>query len=333
MHNVEFKDYYQVLGVARDATADEIKRAYRRLARRHHPDVSPQPDAAARMSELNEANAVLSDPERRAAYDALARGRRDGERFTPPPGWDAGFEFSVGSGAGQPGAPAFGGFEGARYSDFFDHLFGRAAHPAGGGPAAGGRGHDHHARMLLDLEDAWCGATREITLRAPQLDAAGRVLLKERTLSVNIPAGVRPGQMIRLAGQGGVGNHGAAPGDLLLEVALRPHPRYRVQGSSLVADLPLAPWEAALGAVVPLTLPDGATLKLRVPAGAQAGRVLTVPGRGWPGRPPGDLELHLQVLLPSALDPRARALYEQMARELGDFDARRVAAAEAERSA
>ncbi|MBX3637901.1 MAG: DnaJ domain-containing protein [Rubrivivax sp.] len=335
---MEFKDYYQALGVARDATAEDIKKAYRRLARKYHPDVSKEADAAARMSEVNEAYAVLSDAERRAAYDELGRGRRGGERFTPPPGWDAGFEFS---GRGFDGGE---GFEHEGYSDFFAELFGRmggagrrgpggrtqrAAHAHG--PGGGQRGEDHHARILLDLEDAWRGATRELTLRTPQLDPAGHVALQERTLSVRIPAGVRPGQMIRLAGQGGAGAGGAPAGDLFLEVAFSPHPHWRVDGGTLIGELPVAPWEAALGGVVPVTLPDGSALKVRVPAGAQSGRVLTVRGKGLPGREPGDLELHLKVVLPSAYDPRAKALYEQMARELGDFDARKVAAAAAER--
>ena len=329
---MEFKDYYQVLGVPRDATAEQIKKAFRQLARKYHPDVSKEPDAAARMSEVNEAHAVLSDPERRAAYDAVGQGRRQGEAFTPPPDWDAGFEFS-GRGFGD-------GADAGDFSDFFAELFGRAgSRPSGRarprGFAAGEdlhrRGEDHHAKILLDLEDAWRGATRQIALRLPQLGPDGRVRVGERTLEVRIPAGVRPGQMIRLAGQGGPG-HGSAPaGDLFLAVHFHPHPRFRLDGGTLVAELPVAPWEAALGAVVPVRLPDGSTLKVRVPADAQGGRILRVPGKGLPGATPGDLELVVRVLLPSAWDPRARKLYEQMAAELTDFDARQVAAAEAER--
>ncbi len=327
---VEFKDYYQVLGVARDASADQIKKAYRGLARKYHPDVSKEPDAAARMSEVNEAHTVLSDPEKRAAYDAVGQGRRQGEAFTPPPGWDAGFEFS-----GR-------GFDagGQDFSDFFSELFGqgaRGARPRGRGHGAARehgtlRGEDHHARVLLELEDAWRGATRQIDLRVPQLQPDGRARLVERTLEVRIPAGVKPGQMIRLAGQGGPGLGGAPAGDLFLEVQLRPHPRWRFDGRTLVAELPVAPWEAALGAVLALPLPDGSTMKVRVPADAQGGRILRVPGKGWPGTPRGDLELIVRVVLPSAWDPRARALYERMAAELTDFDARRVAAAERERT-
>lgn len=334
---MEFKDYYAVLGVPRDATADQIKKAWRQLARKYHPDVSKEPDAAARMSEVNEANAVLSDPEKRAAYDALARGHRAGERFTPPPDWDAGFEFSgrgVDDGAGD-------------FSDFFAELFGRMGRGATGrgaaggfggyggaapGRAAAGRGQDHHAKILLDLEDAFRGATRQLQLRSPRLAADGHVVLDERTLDVRIPAGVRAGQLIRLAGQGGPGHGGAPAGDLFLEVHFRPHARFRIDGAALVADLPVAPWEAALGAVVPVALPDGSSLKVRVPAGAQSGRTLSVRGKGLPGAgaggAAGDLELVLQVVLPSAHDPRARRHYEAMASELADFDARAQAAAD-----
>jgi curved DNA-binding protein len=330
---VEFKDYYSVLGVPRDATADQIKKAFRQLARKYHPDVSKEVDAAARMSEINEANAVLSDPERRAAYDAVGQGRRPGEAFTPPPGWDAGFEFS---GAGAEG------MESGEFSDFFAELFGRMGAGAqrqarhgtrhdGAGGAFRQRGEDHHARIVLDLADAWRGAMHQVTLRSPSFDAQGHLTLKQRTLDVRIPPGVRPGQLIRLAGQGAPGIGGAAAGDLLLEVVLREHAHWHVDGNTLVGELPVAPWEAALGAVVPVQLPDGSTLKVRVPAGAQGGRSLTVRGKGWPGATPGDLELVIRIVLPSAFDPRARQLYEQMAQALPDFDARKVAAAEAAR--
>lgn len=324
---MQFKDYYQVLGVARDASAEDIKKAYRRLARKYHPDVSKEPDAAARMSEINEANAVLSDPEKRAAYDAVGQGRHAGEAFTPPPNWDEGFEFSGGSGEGM--------YTG-EYSDFFEELFGRMGRERNrqtrssrGRSGFSARGEDHHAKIVLELEDAWRGSQRLVTLKVPEIDAQGHVHLRERTLEVKIPPGVKAGQFIRLAGQGGPGMGGAPAGDLLLEVHFRPHPRYRVDGADLITELPLAPWEAALGAVVPVTLPDGSTLKVRVPAGTQSGQSLTVRGKGLPARTPGDLELQLRVVLPSADDPRARALYERMASELSAFDARKMAAGEA----
>ncbi len=323
---MQFKDYYQVLDLTRDASVDDIKKAYRKLARKYHPDVSKEPDASARMSEINEANAVLSDAERRAAYDALGQGRQAGERFTPPPDWDAGFEFR-GNGAE--------GMDAGEYSDFFAELFGRmgrgSRHAARGAHGFEARGEDHRAKVLLDLEDAWKGARRQITLRSPQLDPQGRLQLVERTLEVSIPPGVRAGQLIRLAGQGGAGAGQAPAGDLLLEVHFRPHPRFRVEGADLITELPLAPWEAALGAAVPVPLPDGSTLQVRVPGGAQSGQRITLRGRGLPARTPGDLDLTVRVVLPSAYDPRAKKIYEQMAAELNDFDARKVAAAEDER--
>jgi curved DNA-binding protein len=310
---LQFKDYYQTLGVAREATADEIKKAYRKLARKYHPDLSKESGAEARMKDINEAYAVLSDTEKRAAYDKVGRGYQPGEEFRPPPEWDADFEFS---------GPGVGDAEAADFSDFFAELFGRM-----GGRAREGsrrhdaRGEDHHAKIVLDIEDAWRGATRQLGLRVPRLDAAGRVVLDTRTLDVQIPRGVREGQLIRLAGQGSPGPGDAPPGDLLLEVHFRPHARFQVHGRDLLVDLPVAPWEAALGSVVPVGLPDGSTLKVRIPAGAQSGRELVVRGRGIPGKPPGDLELTLRVVLPAADTAKAKELYETMARELR-FDPR-----------
>jgi curved DNA-binding protein len=295
---VEFKDYYQTLGVAREASADDIRKAFRRLARKYHPDVSKEPDAEARMKEVNEAYAVLSDPEKRAAYDQLGRGYRPGEEFRPPPDWDAGFEFSHHD------------FPGGDFSDFFSELFGRMG--------ARAHGRDHYAKVLLDVEDAFLGATRQIALRVPKADAHGRVALETRTLDVKIPPGVRDGQLIRLAGQGAAG--AGKPGDLLLEVHFKPHPRYRIDGRDLHVDLPVAPWEAALGAVLRVEVPGGA-LNVRIPALAQSGRVLRVRGKGVPGQPPGDLLLGIRVVVPPADTPQARELYERMARDLA-FDPR-----------
>ena len=316
---MKFKDYYQVLGVARDATTEDIKKAYRKLARKYHPDVSKEPDAAKRMSEINEANTVLADPEKRAAYDQVGRGYQPGQDFRPPPNWDAGFEFS-GDGARSRG-------ESADFSDFFSEIFGRMGGGAGGGARGqrGGRefkarGQDHHAKVLLDIADAFNGATRQISLRVPKEDAQGRVRLQTRTLDVRIPKGVHAGQMIRLAGQGGPGMGGATAGDLMLEVAFNPSERYRVDGRDLHMTLPIAPWEAALGATVPVQTPD-ARLEVRIPPGAQSGREMRVRGKGIPSATPGDLYLQLQVVLPSAETPRAREIYETMARELA-FDPR-----------
>ncbi len=320
---MEFKDYYQTLGVARDATAEDIRKAFRKLARKYHPDVSREADAEQRMQEVNEANAVLSDPEKRAAYDQLGRNYRPGQEFRPPPDWDAGFEFS-----GQGFSPR----EAAGFSDFFAQMFGRMGTAGAAGFRAGGmegagahggfrmRGEDHHAKVLLDLEVAFHGATQQIGLRAPEVDAQGHVTLKNRTLNVKIPQGVRAGQVIRLAGQGSPGMGGGPPGDLMLEIQFKPHARFTPDGRDLHLKLPVAPWEAALGAVIGVDLPAGA-VKLRIPEGTQSGRQLRVRGKGIPGEPPGDLLLDIQVVLPPADTAPARALYERMAQELA-FDPR-----------
>ena len=224
---VEFKDYYETLGVARDAPADAIKKAYRKLARKYHPDVSKEPDAGTRMAAINEAHTVLSDPEKRAAYDQLGR-HAPGQDFRPPPGWDEGMEFTE----------RRGGPESAEFSEFFSEIFGRMgregvhARARAADGSATYPGNDHHARILLDLEDSFAGATRQVTLRAPRLDPKGYVVLEERTLSVGIPAGIREGQVIRLAGQGEPGIGNGKPGDLLLEVQFRPHARERGGGEA-----------------------------------------------------------------------------------------------------
>lgn len=307
---MQFKDYYAVLGVARDAPADEIRKAFRKLARKYHPDVSKVADAEARMKEVNEAYAVLSDPEKRTAYDRLGQGYRPGQEFRPPPDWNAGFEFS---------GHGFSADETAGFSDFFEQIFGRAGFAGGAGfhrQARGfGSGQDQHARVLLDIEDAFSGANRQLSLQIPQLDAQGRLSRVTRTLNVRIPKGVKEGQLIRLAGQGAPGAGGDRAGDLLLEVQFRPHPRFRAVGRDLHLTLPVAPWEAALGAVIPVELPGGA-VKVRLPHGTQGGMTVRVRGRGIPGEPPGDLLLEVKVVLPPAETPRAREFYARMASEL-----------------
>lgn len=326
---MEFKDYYQILGVAKTATADEIKKAYRKLARKYHPDVSKEADASARMSEVNEANAVLSDPEKRAAYDALgSRAPHGGGEFRPPPNWDAGFEFS---GAGD----AAGGGAG-EFSDFFEQLFGRAARAqrgqraaAGGGAGLGGggpeRGEDHHAKIELDVRDAYHGSERTIGLRSAHLDAQGRVVHDERSLQVKIPKGVREGQLIRLVGQGSPGSGGAPAGNLFLEVHFAPDARWRVEGADVYQPLALAPWEAALGASVEVQTPAG-TVEVTVPAHSRAGRKLRLKGRGIPCATPGDLYLELTVVQPPADSDSARAAYAALATAFPHFNPRRAPA-------
>jgi len=306
---MKFKDYYALLGVSRGAKADEIKRAYRRLARKYHPDVSKEPEAEERFKEVQEAYEVLKDPEKRAAYDQLGRDYRPGQEFRPPPDWGSGFEFSGPGGA-------------AGFSDFFEQLFG-AASPLGARSAGRSfrqRGEDHHAQIDLTLEQAHEGGSHPIELQSPRAGPDGRVELQSRRLKVKLPRGVADGQVIRLAGQGSPGAGGGGRGDLYLKVVLRRHPLFTVEGRDVTLTLPVAPWEAALGATV--TVPTlGGAVELRVPPGSRAGQKLRLKGRGLGGSPAGDQYVMLQVVLPPADSDRARAFYEKMEREL-PFDPR-----------
>ncbi len=308
---MEFKDYYKILGVESSASEDEIRRAYRKLARKYHPDVSKEADAEARMRDVNEAYDVLRDQEKRTAYDNLAKGVSPDGGFQPPPGWDQGFEFHHGPGDQEDG----------RFSDFFSSLFGgqqrRRAHTEN----FRARGEDQHAAIEVDIDDALHGATREISLRSMQPDEHGQPQLRSRTLSVKIPAGVREGQFIRLAGQGLPGYGGGEPGDLFLEIRFKPHGRYRAEGRDLYMELPIAPWEAALGATVKVPTPGG-TLEVSVPAGSKNGRKLRLRGRGIPGEPAGDLYLVLELVLPPADTDAARQAYEAFAEKMS-FNPRR----------
>jgi curved DNA-binding protein len=312
---MEFKDYYDIMGVKRDATQDDIRRAYRKLARKYHPDVSKETDAEAKFKELGEAYEVLKDPEKRAAYDQLGSQYRAGQDFRPPPGWDAGFEFRDFGGSEHD----MGGF-----SDFFESLFGGAARRPQGGARRSRefrmRGEDHHAKIVVDLEDSYRGASRSITLQVPEVTADGHVRTRARTLNVRIPKGVRQGQQIRLSGQGGGGFGGGPAGDLYLEIEFRSDSRYRVEGADVYLTLPVAPWEAALGATVKVPTPAGA-VDLKIPANSQGGQKLRLKGRGIPAREPGDFYVELRIALPRADSESARDAYRAMQREFA-FDPR-----------
>ena len=337
---MQFKDYYQILGVDKSATQDDIKKAYRKLARKYHPDVSKEADAAARMAEVNEANTVLSDPEKRAAYDtvgaqAWAAGARSGDDVRPPPGWNTGYEFrdgGAGAGGGEAFRQHFGG-DNQDFSEFFEQMFGRARASGGAGPrsrAGGGtqaqmRGEDHHARIELELIDAYRGAERSINLRGAKVDAQGHVVPEERTLQVKIPQGVKEGQMIRLAGQGSPGFGGGPAGDLFLEVQFRPDARWRIDGRDVTQKLRVTPWEAATGGAVHVTTPDGKTVEVTVPSGSGGGRKLRLKGRGIPSSAtPGDLFLELEIAVPGAVTPEQKAAWEALAKAYPGFDPRRV---------
>ncbi len=304
---MEYKDYYKIMGLNKEATQSEIKRAYRKLARKFHPDVSKETNAEEKFKQVGEAYEVLKDPEKRAAYDQLGNDWKAGQEFKPPPDWDAGFEFSGGG---------FTEGDAAAYSDFFESLFGHDfSQTRGGQRPFHAHGEDHHAKVVIDLEDAFHGAARTITLRTPELDDKGRVTTHERTLNVQIPKGVKAGQRIRLAGQGAAGVGNGKSGDLYLQIEFRTHPLYRVEERDLYLDLPVAPWEAALGATIKVPTPEG-IVDLKIPAGSVSGHKLRLKKRGIPGKPPGDLYAVVQIVLPPADDEKARALYKKMEQEL-----------------
>jgi curved DNA-binding protein len=286
-----YTDYYEVLGVPRDADQDAIRRAYRMLARKLHPDLNSESDAEERFKELGEAYEVLSDPDKRERYDRLGANWRQQEQETP----DVSFEefFTRQGFGGDGGRVQFG-------DDLFERLFGGR----GGGGWAGGplRGHDQEALLELSLEDALEGGRRRLTF-------------DDRDIDVNFPAGVRDGQLIRLAGKGGAGREGGPPGDLYLRIALKPHSHFRRRGENdLDVDLPVAPWQAALGATVSVRTPTG-NAQLRVPAGSSSGRRLRLRGRGLPksGGGSGDLHAIVKINVPKHLSDRERELYEQLA--------------------
>ena len=329
---MEFKDYYQILGVDKNASADDIKKAYRKLARKYHPDVSKEADAAQRMAEVNEANTVLSDPEKRKAYDQLgaqgyAQGMGAGGHYQPPPNWDAEFSF----GDGTDGFAGFGG--GGQYSDFFENLFGAAARArqargrtggSAGAAASAMRGEDQHAAIELEVPDTYQTVERTLTLQGHKVDAQGRIIPEQRTLQVKIPKGVYEGQMIRLAGQGGPGYGGGAAGDLLLQVRLRPDSRWRAEGKDVYQRLRLSPWEIALGGSVQVETVGGSTVEVNVPAGSGSGRKLRLKGRGIPAAQPGDLYLEIEPAVPGTVTQEQRAAWQALAQVYPGFDPRRA---------
>jgi curved DNA-binding protein len=304
---MKFKDYYKTLGVEPDASADEIRRAYRKLARKYHPDRNKEADSEDRFKEVGEAYEALKDPEKRKQYDQLrAGGYRGGEDFEPPPGWQGGFRQS----RGQPGGgQGFGGGGFGDFSDFFESLFGGGLGGMGGGMGGGARrqahakGRDVTASVEIDLDTAYNGGKRRITL-----DRGG----KRQSLEVNIPAGVTPGRKIRLSGQGEPGAGGGPAGDLLMEVRIAPHPTFQLDGRNVIVDLPVAPWEAALGAEVRVpTL--GGKVSLNIPAGSSSGKRMRLKGRGLPGKPAGDQIVNIKVVVPRPQSERERELYEELA--------------------
>ncbi len=313
---MEYKDYYKILGLEKTAKAEEIKKAYRKMARKYHPDVSKEPNAEEKFKEAKEAYEVLSDEEKRKSYDSLGENWQSGQNFTPPPGWEGGFAYS-GSGDGfDPNT--------ADFSDFFSELFGggfrNASHQGGRTHGFASKGQDVRSSITISLEDAFNGGSREISFKMPEMDAHGRQHLRAKTLRVKIPAGVKNNQQIRLNGQGAPGMGGGPNGDLYLEIHIQDHPLYSVQDGNIYLTLPLTPWEAALGATISVPTLAG-KVDLKIPAGSQAGQKLRLKGRGMPAPTPGDQYVILQIAIPKADTPEKKALYEKMA-ELMAFNPR-----------
>lgn len=303
---VTFQDYYETLGVKRDATQQQIQAAYRKMARKYHPDVSKAPDAEERFKQVNEAYEVLKDPEKRKKYDALGQNWKNGEEFTPPPGYQP-----------NPGHAQefhFEDFGAGDFSDFFSSLFGQAgAARRSAGPE---RGEDMEAEMTVPLEDVAHGATRTITLQTLQPGPDGSLQQTPRTLEIRIPSGTVEGARLRLAGQGLPGRRGGEAGDLYIRVHLAQHPLFKVQGRDLTVEVPVTPWEAALGAEIPVPTLER-TVHAKLPAGTSSGRKLRLKGQGLPDRKgeKGDLFAAVRIDVPKSLSERERQLFEELRAE------------------
>lgn len=319
---MDFKDYYAVLGVSESASAEEIKKAYRKLARKYHPDVSKEDNADAMFKDLGEAYEVLKDPEKRAEYDQLRKyGTRPDGSFEPPPGWQSASGFDRG---GYTDADSH------QFSDFFEEIFGGGRGGFSSQGFSGGRGfrqsnrmrgEDVHARLPLFLEEVFQGCEKQVSFMVHEADDHGRIVARQKNLKVKIPPGMREGQHLRLKGQGSPGVGGSEPGDLLIEVELAPHPLFSIEGRDVLVTVPVSPWEAALGASV--TVPTvGSKVNVKVPKGSSSGRKLRLKGKGLPGKHPGDQIVVLQIVMPERHSDAAATLYEQLAEAEKQFNPR-----------
>ncbi|MEP7069492.1 MAG: DnaJ C-terminal domain-containing protein [Usitatibacter sp.] len=300
---MKYKDYYAALGVTRDASAADIKKAYRKLAQKHHPDVSKEKGAEEKFKGIAEAYQTLKDPEKRKAYDRLGAGYQPGQDFRPPPDWEKEFR------GGRTGE--YSAFEGLDLSELFASLRGGR-----GGARANTQvpGEDYEVAVQLSLEDALNGTQVDLNLNVPEYDAGGYARHVPKTVKARIPKGATDGQRLRLRAQGGKGVNGGRDGDLYLNIALRPHPLFRPTGPDLYLDLPLAPWEAALGATVEVPTLDGA-VNLKIPPGTSAGRKLRLGRKGLPkpGGGEGDLYAIVQIVNPTVLTEREKEIFQQLA--------------------
>ena len=311
---MEFKDYYKILGVNKNATADEIKKEYRKLARKFHPDVSKMPDAEKRFKEIGEAYEVLKDPEKRKLYDQYGSEWKTGkqqEEFRKK--YQQQSQQKDQSGFGRSSYDFGGGYESSGdYSDFFEFLF--------GGQRRGGRstrqsfsqkGQDVDASIQIPISDAFHGATRRISFNVQSINPEGHKTTTPKSLNIKIPKGIKNGQKIRLQGQGGAGINGGENGDMFIKVEFEKHPYLKAEGADVYMDLPVAPWEAALGNMIKIPAPGG-DIKIKIPAGSVQGKKLRLRGKGIPAKKPGDLYIVINLVLPPANTDKAKQLYEQM---------------------
>jgi len=318
--SVKFKDYYESLGVPRGASPEDIKKAYRKLARKYHPDVNKNPGAEARFKEISEANEVLSDPAKRNRYDQVGADYQAGQDFRPPPGYgNAPFEFQ-----GQPRGGGFSAHDLNGFSDFFEAMFGGAFPGQGSNATPGGwgaqedwapAGQDHEASISITLEEAYRGGPKDIHLQTAEPDARGRRQTHTRTYQVKIPSGITEGSRIRLAGQGAPASGRRPAGDLYLTVHIAPHPAFKISGRDLETELLLAPWEAALGAKVTVATLEGPA-SITVPSGTESGQRLRLRGKGLPqkGLEPGDLTVLIRIVVPKRMTVRERELFQELAK-------------------
>ncbi|BDD87748.1 J domain-containing protein [Desulfofustis limnaeus] len=323
---MQYMDYYQILGVAKDASPDEIKRAYRKLARKHHPDVNKEADAETRFKEINEAYEVLKDPEKKKLYDQYGK-QWSQFKDQPPPGWDQQFRTGRGGRTSQTFHYGGGDFSGAEdFSDFFKNLFGggfaRGDRSHGFDFAADAQGRTHEAEITLSLRDAFHGGTRTISFQSYEVDAHGVLQPQTKTLQVKIPRGVTDDSVIRLAGQGEKGSGRGAAGDLLLRIKIAHDPFFKVSGHDLHTTIAIAPWEAALGARIPVQTVDG-QVSLTIPAGTQTNKRFRLRGKGLPKRTSGagDIFVRVEIRVPTPLSEEERALFEKL-QNISTFDPR-----------
>ncbi len=321
---VKFKDYYETLGVARGASQDEVQRAYRKLARKYHPDVNKAKDAEEKFKELSEAYEVLKDPKKRKMYDQLGPDWRSGQEFRPPPGWDFHTYQGAGAGAGGQGEAQWGGMGG--FSDFFETLFGgrgfRQAPGRGGRGGAGFEqfggtwrqaGADQETTIRITLDEAFHGGVKPIALQSQLINANGQIEVQEKRYDIKIPPGILPGKKVRLSGQGAPGIGGGPSGDLYLKVEIEPSPVFKLKGRDLYMEVPVTPWEAVLGTEVPVPALSG-NLTLKIPPGTQSGQKLRLRGKGMPNSKgtPGDLYVTVNIKVPTDPSPRERELFEEL---------------------